>query len=73
MLMLHAVTLPARRIAIGGSVRAALGRFAAWCARCHARHEQRQRLTELDERMLKDVGISPGQAAEESAKPWWRA
>ena len=72
MLLLHAIALPARRVSIGAA-RGALGRFAAWCARCHARHEQRQHLAELDERMLMDVGISPRQAAEESAKPWWRA
>ena len=35
--------------------------------------EQRRHLAELDERMLKDVGVTPREAAAESAKPWWRA
>jgi uncharacterized protein YjiS (DUF1127 family) len=73
MLMLHAIALPGRRAAIGAAMRGALGRVAAWCARCHARHEQRRDLAALDARMLKDVGISPSEAAAESAKPWWRA
>jgi uncharacterized protein YjiS (DUF1127 family) len=51
---------------------AVLCRFARWCLLCHARAEQRRRLAELDERMLKDVGITPAEAALESAKPWWR-
>jgi uncharacterized protein YjiS (DUF1127 family) len=72
MLLLNAIALPARRAAIGGAVRGALGRVAAWCAHCYARHEQRRDLAELDARMLKDVGIAPADAAEEIRKPFWR-
>jgi uncharacterized protein YjiS (DUF1127 family) len=51
----------------------ALGRAQRWCSDCQARAEQRRALAELDERMLKDVGIAPSTAAREIAKPFWRA
>ena len=35
------------------------------------RAEQRHALRELDQRMLKDVGISASEAARESRKPFW--
>ncbi|HEY7608675.1 MAG TPA: DUF1127 domain-containing protein [Alphaproteobacteria bacterium] len=57
----------------GSGLARAVSAFALWCMRCHARAEQRRHLAELDERMLKDVGITPAEAAEESTKPWWRA
>ncbi len=63
---------PAARKPAGISVPGIVRRFAAWCVRCHARAAQRRHLAELDERMLRDVGITPSQAAEECAKPWWR-
>lgn len=71
MLMLSAIAVPrtARR---AGAALAMLRRFARWCLRCHERAAQRAHLAELDERMLKDVGVTPAQAAQESAKPWWR-
>ena len=51
----------------------ALVRAARWCADCQSRAEQRRALAALDDRMLKDVGIAPGEAAREIAKPFWRA
>ena len=71
MLMLPAIAVPrtARR---AGAALAMLHRFARWCLRCQQRAAQRAHLAELDEHMLDDVGITPEQAAEESAKPWWR-
>ena len=36
------------------------------------RFSQRLRLTELDERLLRDVGLSHGDVAYEAAKPFWR-
>ncbi|MGI9317661.1 MAG: DUF1127 domain-containing protein, partial [bacterium] len=35
------------------------------------RHQQRRKLADLSLRMLKDVGITPEQAARESRKPFW--
>src|SRR5262249_53075353 len=81
MLMLRfsnssAVPKPFAAAALGAALGAAafgvLRRCFAWCAQCYARAEQRRHLAELDERMLKDVGISPSAAAHECAKPWWR-
>ena len=70
MFVIHAVRAPTllRPAAALGALR----RFSAWCALCYARHEQRKHLAELDERMLKDVGIAPADAAEEMRKPFWR-
>ena len=72
MLLIRALYAPAALKPAGVSALGRLRRWAAWCARCYARHEQRRDLAELDERLLKDVGIAPADAAEESAKPWWR-
>ncbi len=35
-------------------------------------HRSRRRLGCLDERLLKDIGISPAQARREASKPFWR-
>ncbi|WGF89977.1 DUF1127 domain-containing protein [Marinivivus vitaminiproducens] len=36
------------------------------------RYRQRRTLAELDEHMLKDIGISRSEADQEAAKPFWR-
>ncbi|MBB3141470.1 DUF1127 domain-containing protein [Halomonas organivorans] len=36
------------------------------------RHRTRRHLSRLDERLLKDAGISPAQARREAGKPFWR-
>lgn len=41
-------------------------------ARWNQRHRQRQALSELDDRMLADVGITRRQAERECEKPPWR-
>ena len=51
----------------------ALGRAVRWYADCQARAEQRRALAALDGRMLKDIGLTTGDAARESAKPFWQA
>jgi uncharacterized protein YjiS (DUF1127 family) len=43
-----------------------------WYARCSARSRQRQALAQLDDRALKDVGITREQADAEAAKPFWK-
>jgi uncharacterized protein YjiS (DUF1127 family) len=72
MLVLRLPELAVRRQR-AAAVRAALRRFVRWCLLCHARAEQRRHLAELDERMLKDIGVTPAEAADESAKRWWQA
>lgn len=37
------------------------------------RSRQRQYLRELDAHLLKDIGVSPGDARAEAEKPFWRA
>ena len=46
----------------------ALRVFQTW----QRRVEQRQQLASLDERLLKDMGISPMDASAEVAKPFWK-
>jgi uncharacterized protein YjiS (DUF1127 family) len=56
------------RFSISGgavSIAAILGRWIA-------RHEQRQSLLELDDRLLRDIGISRGDARREAERPFWR-
>ena len=72
MPIIPAFVLP-RRVARLHPPLAALRRFLRWCLLCRARAAQRRHLAELDDHMLKDAGITPEQAARESAKPWWRA
>ena len=51
--------------------RAASERIRLWAAR----HRQRRRLSELadrNDRLLRDVGISPGEARIEAAKFFWQ-
>jgi uncharacterized protein YjiS (DUF1127 family) len=73
MMFLRTISSPAAAKPFAAAALATLLRFAAWCARCHARAGQRRDLGALDERLLKDIGVTPADAAEESAKPWWRA
>jgi uncharacterized protein YjiS (DUF1127 family) len=47
-------------------------RFWRWCARCSARSRQREALSSLDDRALKDIGMTRQQANAEAAKPFWK-
>lgn len=38
----------------------------------HERWRQRQRLLELDDRLLADIGVSRREALEEAHKPFWK-
>jgi uncharacterized protein YjiS (DUF1127 family) len=49
-------------------VRASLRLVARWRARARQRHA----LASLDERLLRDIGITPYDAACECNKPFWR-
>ena len=39
----------------------------------HRRRSERAHLANLDARLVADMGLTPGAAARESAKPFWRA
>jgi uncharacterized protein YjiS (DUF1127 family) len=47
-------------------------RFLGWCARCSARSRQRQALAQLDDHLLKDIGVTRQQAIAEAGKPFWK-
>jgi uncharacterized protein YjiS (DUF1127 family) len=48
------------------------GGLAAWIRAAADRWRQRRALAEIDDRMLRDMGISRSQAMAEAAKPFWR-
>ncbi len=64
---------PALRIAaprgLGAFFTSILNRLAEW----QERAEQRAQLARMDERMLKDIGVSSIEAAREADKPFWKA
>jgi uncharacterized protein YjiS (DUF1127 family) len=45
----------------------------AWLRAATARWRERRALEELDDRALRDMGISRSQAQVEAAKPFWRS
>lgn len=51
----------------GALFRRVLGRLALWLRR----HQTRRMLHELDAHLLRDIGVTPRQAAREAAKPFW--
>ena len=64
---------PAARLAparsVGTFLAGILNRLAEW----QERHEQRAHLAGMDDRMLKDIGVSSVDAAREADKPFWKA
>jgi uncharacterized protein YjiS (DUF1127 family) len=58
-----------RRAAIVAAVVATL---AAWAMFWSERARQRRLLAALDDRMLKDIGLTRADVAAESDKPFWR-
>lgn len=64
-------TKPAARRLLPAPGRAALSilrRLGSW----YDRWQQRQNLAELDDHILRDIGISPREVERECAKPFWR-
>jgi uncharacterized protein YjiS (DUF1127 family) len=59
----------ASRRSVGRFVTAIATRLAEW----HERAEQRTHLAGMDDRMLKDIGVTSVDAVRESSKPFWKA
>jgi uncharacterized protein YjiS (DUF1127 family) len=49
-----------------------LHRFGAVYRLCRERYRQRRQLMEMDDRQLRDIGITRGQAEQEARKPVWK-
>lgn len=67
-----AVALLGASLTAPHSLATGLRRLCAWLAAAHERQRQRQRLAELDDRALADIGLSRAQARFEADKPFWR-
>jgi len=48
-----------------------LAALVAWSRRLASRLRQRRRLAELDDRLLRDIGVTRSRALAEASKPWW--
>jgi uncharacterized protein YjiS (DUF1127 family) len=44
----------------------------AWLLRVQARSRQRRRLMEMDDRLLRDIGLDRAQVKAEAGKPFWK-
>ncbi|MGE0162919.1 MAG: DUF1127 domain-containing protein [Dongiaceae bacterium] len=56
-----------------GTIGALAAGLAAWAMFWSERTRQRRRLAALDDRILKDIGLSRADVMSESDKPFWRA
>jgi uncharacterized protein YjiS (DUF1127 family) len=54
------------------SFRKVLHSLKTACRLCRERYRQRRQLLEMDDRELKDIGISREQAEQEGRKPLWK-
>ena len=63
----------ARRRAIGGSLGRALNVVRAMLQGWRKRSRERAELARLDDRMLRDIGITRGDVWREINKPFWRS
>lgn len=61
------VGMPARQFTVG-ALRHLGGTISSWLARSR----QRKALAELDDRMLREIGITPTEAIREAGRPFWR-
>ena len=67
--MLRSLGIDGFRSSSFARARSFLETLALW----HERDRQRRQLASLDERFLRDMGISSAAAAREANKPFWRA
>jgi len=56
----------------GQAVRAAFRGLSVWIFKVLMRTRTRRALAQLDDRMLRDIGLDKRQVARESQKPFWR-
>ena len=63
----YTLTMPRRTMRFADRLHMALGHVLTW----YARSRERRTLAELDERMLRDIGISAAEAHAEAHKPFW--
>ena len=61
--------MPFRQSGAGGLLEAVVGLFIAWQDRANQRHC----LADLDDRLLRDVGLDRLDVDREVAKPFWKA
>jgi uncharacterized protein YjiS (DUF1127 family) len=54
---------------IGNEAKSLMELIATW----RSRHATRQDLKRMSDHMLRDIGLTPGDAVTEIAKPFWRA
>jgi uncharacterized protein YjiS (DUF1127 family) len=57
----------------GGHAARGASRLRGLLRRWRQRERSRRELASMDERMLKDIGLSAGAARCEAGKPFWRA
>jgi uncharacterized protein YjiS (DUF1127 family) len=55
-----------------GIIAAVVAALAAWAVFRSERARERRTLAGLDDRMLKDIGLTRADVAAESGKPFWR-
>lgn len=66
------VNIAAANIAIGQAIGAEVRGLMALVALWRNRRATRRDLARMSEHMLRDIGLTPGDAADEIAKPFWR-
>ena len=65
-------TFTRRGVVLVRTVLTGLRRLAVTIDAMHNRHRARLHLQTLDDRMLKDLGLSRADVSRESGKPFWR-
>ena len=68
----HPVSVTAR-LAIGDRARAAAAVLAEAVSEWRERSRQRHTLARLDDRLLRDMGLSRSDVEQEVSKPFWQA
>jgi uncharacterized protein YjiS (DUF1127 family) len=62
-----------RNAVLGSSLLTILDCWRTTFKLAYERHRQRKQLMEMDNRQLKDIGITPEEAEQEARKPIWKA